>query len=571
MPHPLTYPATLQAALFTPNLPPVVVQIQFEGRAKTVVSGTIFPVFSATYSQVSWDITNWLKARPVVTFQKPILPDGKYNNRISAGTLSLMFANPDDHFAAIGEGGILDPANIESGEISVRVAVGGVLPAVDLFRGRITQQPGEDYGETTIVLRDTLWNVLKTEMPFEGYQGLPGGIAFMWAINGILYSGRHDTGAGFTTGAAYASLLEDGSEVAHVGNGGGTIDLNYSTIKNLAPLGEYEISFSSPTTYTVSVPDGQSFHGSILNTLDTPIINLPPSAFRTVAGADPGDTITLQVGNNVRGNPVRIAGAMIEKGLLRNFGDDPGTNAAISSLPVVWSSFDALAQRFWGWELATVFTNENNDVFRRKGNNRPLSYLEAAQFLADHIGANILRDGQGQMYIQGPYSDNATIYSLDGNAAIISHRIESVRKYNYVTVQYGRNEVSGNFGSTIEFDLRFDPNAETEDATVSLPGYKIGDHVHEVQVASDIYRRRILNTAVRVEMEVTPQFGLTIAPGDRYYLDLDKQPKIAGYFEVYRVRTQPGESATVNLHKIEPPEGERFRFGAFVFGVSELG
>jgi hypothetical protein len=571
MPHPLQLPASLQPLLFAPNMPRVVTRVYFEGRAKTQTNAqtAAFPTFSAGYSVVTWEITPWLKARPVVTFSKPIIPDGKYNNRISAGTLSLTFANHDTRLAAIGAGAILDPVNIDSGEIAVRVQVGGAVDMVDLFRGRITAQPAEKYGETEISLRDSLWDVLKTEMPYELYNNLGGGVAVMATIGGQFSYQAHQTNAGYETHASYASFIEDGSLFAAVNVSGSGVDLSYLNILADAPLGEYTLRFQSPTAYTLSVPDGQSFHGITRTTLITPYVVIPPGAI--TGQASNGAEITVQTGNAVRGNPAAIAANMVEKGLLRNFGEDPGVNPARANLPVVWSSFDTLRQRFWGWDLSTVFTNKDNGVFERKGGNRPLSFLEAAQFCADHLGANILRDGQGQIYIQGPYIDNDFVYTLDGFTGIISHSIESVRKYNYLTVQYGRNDYKGNVGSTIEIDLRSDPTTEVEEIVIGLPGFKIGDHVHEVQVASTIYRERALNSAVRVQIEVTPQFGMTIAPGDRYYLDLQKQPAISGYFEVYRVRTQPGETATVNLHQVPAPGGEVFRFGAFAFGTSQLG
>lgn len=572
MPHPLDLSPALQSALYKPNMPPVRVRVYFEGRAKTVTGGTAaFPTFSATYSDVTWEITDWLKARPVVTFQKPILPDGKYNNRISAGTLSLQFVNATGYLAATGQGGILDPVNIDSGEIVVRIAVEGSVDEIDLYRGRIAAQPSERFGETEISLRDTLWDVLKTEMPFEQYNFLPGGIAGMQYYQGILYYSSHETNYGFIAHGPYTTFLEDGAIAAAVDNGGGDIDLNFANIKNGSAIGEYLIRFSTATSYTVSVPDGQSFHGSINNVLDTPSIALPPSAFNTVAGAKPGDEITLQIGNAARGNPAAIAAAMIEKGLLRNFGSDPGTANNLAALPVVWSSFENLKYRFWGWELSTVFTNEDNAVFERKSGNRPLTYLEAAQFCMDHIGANILRDGRGQIYTQGPYADDATIYTLDSASAIISHSIEGVRKYNYLTIQYGKNEYTGAYGSTVDFDLRIDPDNEPEVATITLPGFKIGDNVHEVDVAATIYRERALNSVVRIQAELTPQFAQSVAPGDRYFLNLTKPPIISGYFEAYRVRIESGGTATVNFHQIPAPTGAVFAFGAFVFGVSQLG
>lgn len=560
MPHVNDLSLALRTALLRMDVAELRPILTFFGKAKVAIGQDAggFPIFSAGYSQVTVDISDRAKLNEIVsiTQEKPIFPDDGGNGLISSG-LSIPLVNTDSHLAAIQTEAIIDPESIEGGTVKVRCGIGSQF--LNLFTGRITGLPGENFGDTVLEILDNLFDTF-SELRYEDF----GQNSFVQ--NGQLISNGFEiiqNGGYIKFHDGYLFFAEDGSlYTTFENNKPEIIDLLDVRLKSGARLGEYTIEFQSSGGYRVSFPDSSFMQGDVQSVFDSPYLRIEPQFWQIAAGQSNfnGTKITFQCRYVIEANPFTLIKNLIEKTFLRNFGDIPSDTSlpgfAGAVLPVLWDTLDELENRF---RLARVFVsvgNDDNKVFEKKPNGKPLNGITLAQQVADHCVSNLLIDTNGEMRAQGPQMFDTPIHDLNDAHHIKEFSLIGLIKDNFATFNYASNDKTGSYAKKIEFDLRALPETPIQEVTINFPFYKIGHSENHAAYFARLFKNKIKRGHTRARMLVMPQFGISLIPGDRIRIVTSKRPVITSYFEIYRINKSCSfDSVELELIQIQNPEG----------------
>lgn len=674
MAHLYDLPAIYRDELLSSSVGSIIPLVQMTANNKYAVTfnadGSI--TFSDDYARVFWETVMHLSDAPItISLSKTILPDdGNTENIITANEVELAFNNPQGYFAAIQEGAIFDPSNIEQIDVWILASLNGSGFPYPLYRGRVSGLPAEEFGKTIFTVRSEMFDAVTRPVLFEKFG--PG--QFARADGGSLSIGTETVTPATGTGGfiAYPGIIyfdEQGNAFPYLDNETpDQISLDEIIINNGALPGKYEIEFTGNLDFKIRYPNNSQISGSttinfpdpaaenqtiqiretdwnyafsfativdvrtaslpydasidiatptgtinILNLTGSfadpetwvstinastashgftafnltppsgsPItiqVNAPPSAgadanrYSLILGGDAlgevtqfrgapeirGKKIEFNVQHVVQGNPVRIAMNLIEKGLLQNWGSAPTYPA---SLPVNWDAFEAAAAKYEGFTVWVDITNDDNEVWQQRFGNKPINCLRAAQNVLDHIGCQITITDNGFIGLNTPDITGQRLYTLSdaGNQpAIINHKILAQDRDNFIKFQFGRNLKGGNYGRTIEKDLRTVSTAQIKERAVNLPFFKNPVSFFNVDATANGYISRILQTNTRIALTIKPNWGLSLVPGDRFRLTTTTPPVLDFFVEVYKVSKLIGGEVQVEVVKIldvptDPPD-----------------
>lgn len=576
MPHLYDLPGNLTQYVGVPNVE-IGCKVVWRGRAK-VVTGTSpggFPIFSTTFSEVTVDLSNRVvKGGIGISYEKPIMPQDNGQNLISASEISIELINTDTNIAVAQDGSKMDISAIEGGMFYIWATVTGATPDLDMFRGRCIGTPDEQYGRTIFRIRNIFWEALKKPLVYERLNGISGNVLNLSYPNTYV-SGNTlinqvtqiiQAGGYMENYDGYCAWTEDGEIITTVEVSDRTkIEMTDILIKNECPLGHFTIRFTGGLNYRVSTPDGTSYYGNTSTDFDSPQIQIKSSYWVIGAGITElkDEEIKFQTRLTFYGNPVTIIKNLLEKCLLQNWGQLPSDTTqqgfAGATLPVNWETFDALESQWRNYRIYFSESNSDNSVFQKYSGNKPINCLTVCQTIADHIGASILFDNTGNIYIQScKIGEASTIHDLTGAEAIVkgSFVINANRKPNLIVLNYGRNDRTGNFGASKQYDLRADADYDIEDFNLNLPYYKAGVSKWKAQEICEIFIKRNLASLVTCSFEVTPQYGIGLIPGDRVRIISTEQPEITIYAEISSVSKRVASSTVqVEAFRIQEPEG----------------
>lgn len=686
MAHLYDLPAIYRDELLSSSVGSIIPLVQMTANNKYAVTfnadGSI--TFSDDYARVFWETVMHLSDAPItISLSKTILPDdGNTENIITANEVELAFNNPQGYFAAIQEGAIFDPSNIEQIDVWILASLNGSGFPYPLYRGRVSGLPAEEFGKTIFTVRSEMFDAVTRPVLFEKFG--PG--QFARADGGSLSIGTETVTPATGTGGfiAYPGIIyfdEQGNAFPYLDNESvGEVRINEIVVNNQALTGRYQIEFTDNDNFKIRYPNNSQISGNVFEdfpllssdnqtiqikpdgwdispaiakiivrddnhigassvsiqvqtptgiidlyvtttllginswafniNLATPshgftarvenygfagfgtgelIITAPrvlgenanqfllnanitgtPSVGEDFAwvydtidfsgqGEPRGAVIEFNVQHVVQGNPVRIAMNLIEKGLLQNWGSAPTYPA---SLPVNWDAFEAAAAKYEGFTVWVDITNDDNEVWQQRFGNKPINCLRAAQNVLDHIGCQITITDNGFIGLNTPDITGQRLYTLSdaGNQpAIINHKILAQDRDNFIKFQFGRNLKGGNYGRTIEKDLRTVSTAQIKERAVNLPFFKNPVSFFNVDATANGYISRILQTNTRIALTIKPNWGLSLVPGDRFRLTTTTPPVLDFFVEVYKVSKLIGGEVQVEVVKIldvptDPPD-----------------
>lgn len=563
--HLYQLPVALRDALLSSAIAPMRVVAMFSAYSKAVLGYTPAgePIFTTGYPMTVWVDVDRLSNAPVtISRQKPILPsDGQSENLPTASEVQLQFINTDGYFSATQLGAILDPSRIEQAEVMLYVQVGDdTATRMPIYRGRVIGLPEESAGITTITIRDSLYGVIREPVLYEKFsqqqQTQVVGQGYAASLqNGVSVIGPVGDQATFYDGIV--SWSEDGQPLTSVSNSKpDDITITKVVIGNAALTGKYTLEFMDPTNYRVIYPDNEILTGTI--GADYPVgmtnhsIAIPASSW-IVTGDPTGAKIEFYVSYVFSGNPFTAMMNIIEKGITKAWGTAPTFSSA---LPVDWAAFTAARAYFTNWKVYVDVTNKDNRVWSKRKGARPLSCLQLAQRIADHVGCQIIIDNYGLISIAVPgiYPDLDLKIRDDGQQpAVMAVSINAQERSNFLKVNYGFSNINDSFSSHRIVDNRSSPNDEIVEYVINFQFYKQNVSTYEVARLSQMLSDRILKSFTRLTLKLKPNWGMSLIPGDRFRLITSQAPKLDMFVEVYKVDATIGGEVVVGCIKVSPP------------------
>ena len=521
-----------------------------------------------------WDISDRLLSDPQISQERPRYPgDEEFTTR--ATTCRLEFSNTDAIFATTQEGAILRLADIEQAQVWVYAEVSGQggTALLDWFAGRVVGAPEERAGRTVLVVRSSLWEAVRRPVLYEHYGIVPqiiGGLPRNVEQSAAYANGFYvqpvrveGFGVGFDLHHGIVSWDANGNHVPSVEQRGGTgIALVYLKLSNRLKTGKYNIKFTGAKTYALTYPDGQEFTSSIFATLYG-AVQIDRESWVGTDGTSAEFSFTVNWA--AEGNPVLMAYDLLEKGLLDNLATFPLLNPAVK---IDRPAFEALARRFASYSVKVSATNENS-AWENKSGKEPVSYASLAQGILGHIGAYITMLPDGSISVQSPYIDDSVVWphrtysSITGDGVTLAANDSRI---NFLVCQYGRDELTGNYGGRIEIDLRTADTTMKVEHVLSLPYYKIGEGTRFAEWAARTFARRYLSKQREVSYTLEPGHGLLVAPGDRITIESDILPVITSVIEVVSTDTVIGDEARITALLVQEPEGAKAEVCAAMVG-----
>lgn len=582
--HLYQLPVALRSALLSTAIAPMRVIAQFSAYTKVVIGTTPAgdPIFSAGYPLSVWlDVDRLSNAPVTLNRSKPILPsDGQSENLPMASEVQLQFNNHDSYFAATQIGAIFDPARIEQAEVMLYLQVGeDVATRMPIYRGRVIGLPEETAGTTTITIRDSLYGVIREPVLFEKFSPNQQTQVVGQGAAATLQNGTASIGPVGDTVTYYDGIVswtEDGQPLTSVSNSKpDDVQFTKVVISNGALTGKYTLEFQDASTYRVIYPDNEILTGNVATDypgvgITNHTISIPASAW-IVTGVPTDAKIEFFVSATFRGNPVTAIMNLVEKGLTKAWGTQPTFSNA---LPVDWAAFTAARAYFNNWHVFVDVTNEDNKVWSKRKGAKPLSCLQLAQRIADHIGCQIMIDNYGLISISVPgiFANPDLVMRDNGQQpAVIACTIDAQERSNWIKINYGFSNINESFSSHRIIDNRPHPNDEITEYVVNLPFYKQSVSTYEVQRLGQLLSDRILKSFTRLTLKVKPNWGVAFVPGDRFRLITSEAPRVDMYVEVYRCDITIGGEVVLGCIRIAAPTEEFASFCTAVFCEAKFG
>lgn len=562
--HLFEMPEPFRSALLRMAMPSITPIVQLTAYTKTVITYDSYgsPVFTTGYPLTVWNDVNRLASTMLdITVTKPVLPaDGREENSIRTSEVTLQFVNTDGYFSVTDVRGIFDPERIEQSEVVILAQIGDD-PALrwPVYRGRIIGLPQEEFGLSTFSVRDELWKPMREPVLFEKFS--PSQQTYVTPL-GTLVNGTHTIGSGSSTLQFYDATVifaEEGSPLTSFSNSKpDDIDLRRVGVGNKALPGKYTIEFMDAINYRVIYPDNQVLTGVVVSNYPPPSvtehsISIPYSAW-SITG-DPTDAkIEFYVSYVVRGNPVQAIMNLLEKG----FTDGWGAPATMDpSLPIDWPSFTAVRDYFSAWEVSIDATNQDNKVWMKKRGNKPLSCLQLAQQIADHIACQIVIDPTGFIRLSHPGLFPETLHPISDTgsapAIVAPATVEAQTRFNWIKLNYGFDSLAGSFSSHILFDERVSADDEKVEYSMNFHFYKQTRNVTEMASIGRIYLQRFLRSFTLITIKLAPNWALPMMPGDRFRLMTSTSPVLDLFVEAVSIGKTIGGECVVKVVKVGAP------------------
>ena len=578
MPHvnQITDPA-LRSILQRMNIPSVKLRIYLQARMLTNTGNTQggFPQLSATYSLTTWDIGEMVQPGGVSFSQsKPIVQGEGELSDFLASKCTLRLVNPSQwpFLAASQTGAILDLDSIEDAELKIEASFQGQANAIPLFMGRIEGPPTEKLGETTLTAYDCSFRQIVEPLVFENFEEVnTGRLPVVGGQDAVVVNNRlrvnpytvTSTVDSFEAHNGAITFDSDGRPISTIENSDpDKIDLRRIQILNGAKPGIYRLEFEDSVNYKLTFPDNSEQFGSInANFLGSGVQII---AQDWTAQDGEGVKITWKTCANMVGNGGTMILNLIEKAYTKGYGEIPGTNPGAALVAVNWASFREFERIVKGFKLWVSLTNEDNASWGLQDGSRPLSWIQAAQQIADHYGASILTNESGQLYIQHAALYNENIETLDTKFFISDGFSigppQGGRKWSRFQIKYGYNLRSKSYSITDELDLTTGTAVQTPPTkSLELPFYKRGWSRNAVAWLLDLLKRRFYDNPRTFSVTVRPGQGLVTMPGDRFRLELNTQPKGVFLAEVFNVPGKtPGDDGQLRLFGLQDQEGSEF-------------
>jgi len=320
-----------------------------------------------------------------------------------------------------------------------------------------------------------------------------------------------------------------------------------------ALLGVYQIEFTSPIAFRVTHPDNSVLFGSTQADFIGSFFSIGSDNWEGFATE--GQKIEFTIRVNYCGNPITMAKNLLEKAFKRNYGDTP----TFTGVPVNWDNFDELENRFRSYTVFVSEGNNDNKVWERRRNARPLSHGQLIQRILDHVGCTLTEDSEGNIDVIGPYIYDVPVHPITDLTAITKTTIDSMNKINFAIYNYGGNKQSGSLGGKLEDDMRESDDDFLVEETFNLPYYKVGISDNAVEMFRGLMRHRFLDVQKRISTDLTPNFAAPLRPGDRALLISNEIPRFSVNCEAVKTSvTATGgiwRRGKVNWVQVQEPEG----------------
>ena len=548
------------------------VKITAKARGIQSIAATGAYVFgTGGYVEQELDLSSYILNQHItIKSSIPFLPTNG-NPVDNQGDVRIQVNNGIHYLGALQEDAILDPDSIQDSIVVVSANCGS-MDTLQLYRGRVIKAPQEQEGSTTFSTKSILWEII--DEPVSGEVAIGGSIITVFAIDaddGTLQqlsytpSGNRITfHHGITIFNEYGDLR---SSVENTKRDQVDILRVDFVASNSEPpiLGKYTIKFTSATDYTLTHPDKEQFTGNINTTLESGSVRILAS-YWDVIGEPTDAEITFFCSYTVEGNPITIVKNLLYKGLSGDWGNDQSEPTTQS---VDWDRFSQYETYFNSKTVYVSETNKDNSVFDPFQDGKPLRIRDFCQRILDHVGAQLTFNSEGQITMNCdwyllpnefvPTYQTAMLSAGDKRAG--AHVIDaSGPTYNRMVVKYGQNLLTGDYGGSTTFVDTSATNFST--LRVSLPYYKASKNDHDITAMNCTLWEIVKASSTILKMKIKPNWGLPVAPGDKFEVSLSTQPVLPNtvtgkgqYWQIHQVSKRIGGIVEVEAHMV-PRHGQ---------------
>jgi len=556
----------LRQKLYSTAVPPFVPQVIMELSTRTGTPGN----FSTTFTTETVDVTDRIAHNKAITIskKKPLFPALGKVSLIEGSLISLPMLAPDGFWAVSGDDGIINEDKIELATVWIEAAI--ELDSIGLFRGRVTGRPKEDHQGTLYKLESRAQEIINRPVLYENFTNGPLSLFQKSSVKDDKLVNQSveifgnptvpaDSRGTFRVYDGIALFDEEGRIRTSVENDDQDgISLIAIFTFTEALLGVYLIEFLGPNAFRVTHPDNSVLFGSVNADFIGSFFSI--AQVNWVGIPTTGQKIEFTIRVTYCGNPITMAKNLLEKAFKRNYGEVP----TFTGVPVNWDNFDELENRFRSYTVFVSDGNNDNNVWERRRNARPLSHGQLIQRILDHVGCTLTEDSEGNIDIIGPYIYDDPVHPITDLTAITKTTIDSMNKINFAIYNYGGNKQSGSLGGKLEDDLREDPDDFLVEETFNLPYYKVGVSDNAVEMFRGLMRHRFLDVQKRISTDLTPNFAAPLRPGDRSLLISNEIPRFSVVCEAVKTSvTATGgiwRRGKVNWVQVQEPEGEASLF-----------
>ena len=495
----------------------------------------------------------------------------------------------------VGQGAGITRLQDSSVEISLSMAD---MPDLLQFKGGIKTSPKEEFDSVTFDVRSSMWDIVGRELQTNQYNtsaiAFPGTGVITEAVN---------TYTGVTTPSqrlTYHSPIITFNELAQSrglvkASDASNVDLIEVALHANKPakLGKYTLKWLNDTTVEFTTPTTGTnvlTHGSITAPTTSLTLTLPTALSNesgliniTVYVSNPqapaayvdikGKTIEFWLAYTVEGNPISIVLDM----LVRSISGDWNTSAAITldpNLPINYSIFQEMEDRFDFTTLYVSEWNKENDVYSYKNDTKPIQVKNIAQKILDHIGCQLTYDTEGKISINTNwfYNDSNLLWRLGsihcgvkGTGFVPSHSVDDGKVYKRMEVFYAENSFTGESAGFYEKNAPdslvgiYGVNDKPEAFKASLPYFKLGVSDLLVSAIVEYLWKWVQVSHIRLSATILPQFGASLDVGDKFIADFTTEPILPNtdkgwgkYFMIYGINKKIG--GEVEIQAIATPE-----------------
>lgn len=545
------------------------VKLHAKTRVATKIGEDGEAVFANTYQNHTIDVTDSvLNSAIVVKSSIPALPtgDGTSNQQ---GAITVQVANKRKWMGAVQRGSILDPDAIQDAEFEVLAECGSMTP-LPIYRGRVAKYPVERFGVTEFDVRSAIWGII--DVPVRLEMDASRTIDPLYALQGgqIAISGvdtiAAETGLermtffhGITTFDEYGQVI---STVVNESDGQVAVNRVDFRFDGESPLlGKYTIEFVNESGYKITQPDRRTFYGSVDEDFEGGFIKIAAGSW-SVAADPTGAKIEFFCSYNARGNPITIVKNLLSHAFKSTWGDhfsqDPELN-------VDWSQINEFEQLYGNVIVHVSETNRDESAFDPASPNKPMRVRDLCQKILDHCGCQLTWNSQGKITVSSSWylRVGQEIHKYGGEHTYIANKEASGHYlfsdspvFDRLVLKYGYNPNSEKFGGRLVYVSGV--KQKYQEKEIAFPYYKVGTSSASIELFGPKLWELVQLSAVRLHMELLPNYGLPVAPGDVFEADFSTMPVLPNqergrFWMIYSVSKRIGGAVSVDAVQIPKP------------------
>lgn len=570
MPHIFELNTSQATELSSPGLAAIRARVTLETDILPAISQTADGSinFGSNYVFTPIDVTSILRNDYIVIRSAiPPLPtkDGKANQQ---GGVTIQIDNTARYWGVLQNEGVIDGTNIQDSVVSIEATCGPMDP-LPMYKGKVVEPPEEEEGKTTFRTKSILWDIIDVPLVLDRSESGPiKPVLFAdEVLNYSSYSANnvdyyHGLGVWDQYGNLETSVENDAPEKVYIKR----IDFHPDEDGEPVPLGKFTITFINYQECELTQPDGKVFRFSPYGDFSRGFVSIPETAWDFAQGVDPvGTKIEFWTYYTAKGNPWSLCKNLLYKALADAWGEAP---AEPSTLPVDWDAFTAFETAF----PQTIFfseTNKENKVFSPNEPAKPKRIKDVLQKILDHVGCQLTFTPEGKislvstLYVPGRLNlyTYTSSHLSGGTDRMAAHSIiPDGPKYDRMVIRYGLNSITDDYGAREVRVIATGTIDKFNTYEIAFDYFKIARSDRFVKRIARMLFSMVATANRRLKMELLPNWGLAIQPGDKFEVNFTTQPVLPNtrtntgrYWMAYETGVKIGRTVEVRAIEIEEP------------------